>query len=343
MTKLKKYNTIEEWETAKMNGNIPYPGVGLIVENGSVAFMKQPIHTLPIKAVFYDSATGSFVKMYPDEITEAIPTYTPIGVEVIPAEHDVYGTGQAGVMSLVGMNYEAPDTGGSSSYMHWGQTGDNSILKRSGVNYIGNGGKLNKEVQGVRKGCYLPSDGFGTWSLDKHSGYYSSNSSYYYAPSPYNVDGSRNEAYISGPDQNALSDFDGIGNTAIWIEQSTYQSDWKTADTIINSYSDAICAPACCSWRFHTVGTEQGQWYVPACGELGYAINRFQAINDTIWKIGNIYTTTTTSVLSTTDNYFWTSTPWASTYCHRINTEKGLVGYGYYNTDSGYARAFIRI
>lgn len=55
-------------------------------------------------AVFYDSNNDSFVVMSPDDMASSVYRYTPIGVVVIPASHDVYGTGQAGVMSLVEMD-----------------------------------------------------------------------------------------------------------------------------------------------------------------------------------------------------------------------------------------------
>lgn len=113
MTKLKKYNTLSDWETAK--SDLEYPSVGLIEYNSSIVYMTPPpIHALPIKAVFYDSSTGDFIKIYPDQITEVNPNYTPIGVEVIPAEHDVYGDCTCGIMSLAEMSCDTPDTGSSS-------------------------------------------------------------------------------------------------------------------------------------------------------------------------------------------------------------------------------------
>ena len=37
--------------------------------------------------------------------------------------------------------------------------------------------------------------------------------------------------------------------------------------------------PFVCSWRFHTKGTQQGDWYVPSVGELGYIICKLTTIN----------------------------------------------------------------
>ena len=90
MKYLKVFKTESDYTSSE--SSFSYPTVSYTIENRKVNMV--PIHKRPIKAVFYDSATNSFVKLYPDQITEAIPTYTPIGVEVVPAEHDVYGTGQ---------------------------------------------------------------------------------------------------------------------------------------------------------------------------------------------------------------------------------------------------------
>ena len=91
---LKVFETESDYDSAKPD--FIYPTVSYVKETDKLLYMAKPIipvHTLPIKAVFYDSSTGTFVKLYPDQITEVNPNYTPIGVEVVPAEHDVYGTG----------------------------------------------------------------------------------------------------------------------------------------------------------------------------------------------------------------------------------------------------------
>ena len=280
----------------------------------------------PIPAVFYDSSTGSFVKLYPDEITEVNPNYTPIGVEVVPAEHDVYGTGQAGIMSLVEMDYDTPDVGSlNGRFMYWGGKGtDTSLPNYDAVNYIGDNGNLNNGVvQGTTNYAYLPSDLFSTvTSLDGESNYFY-NDSHRYAPSPFNADGSRNEAYYTTvySTANALSDFDGVGNTKVLTDLATSQSDWKTARTIINYSGTGYYPAACCCWRFHTVGTEQGQWYLPACGELGYVANRFNAINETINKVLSVYSSVAAVAVRTISSY------WSSSGCS-ADSARGLGTYG---------------
>ena len=293
------------------------------------------LQELPIRAVFYDSSTNKFVKLYPDQITEVVPTYTPIGVEVIPAEHDVYGTGQAGVMSLAEMNYTTPDTG-SSEYkgIYWGGYDTDTSLPNYNVVNLVNG---TTAYYG-----YLPSDQFtGATSLDGVSKYNNTSNN---APSPFNADGSRNEAYYTTAysTANALSDFDGVGNTTVLTELATSQSDWKTASTITNSDGAGYYPAACCAWRFHTTGTDQGQWYLPACGELGYVMNRISAINTTINKVLSVYSSVV-AVAVHTSYYYWASSEYSAYNARGLGAYDGYVG-GYDKEDNdAYVRAFLRL
>ena len=311
-----------------------YPTVSYVKDINKVFYMKKPnILDFPIKAVFYDNSTGSFVKLYPDEITEVNPNYTPIGVEVVPAEHDVYGTGQAGVMSLAEMNYSSPDTG-SSSYkgIYWGVLSSTSLPNLDKVNLVDG----TTAYHG-----YLPSDQFtGTISLDGVSKYGNTSNN---IPSPYNADGSRNEAYYTTAysTANVLSDFDGVGNTTVLTDLATGQSDWKIATTITNSYDEGYYPAACCAWRFHTAGTSQGQWYLPACGEMGYVINRFNAINTTINKVLSVYSSVVAVAVYNSD-YYWSSSEYNAGSARYLYTGDGGVGYSG-KDDYGFVRAFLRV
>ena len=71
MKYLKVFQTESDYNAAK--DNFIYPTVSHIVDSGENHFMFFPVLDYPIKAVFYDSSTGSFIKLYPDQITEANP------------------------------------------------------------------------------------------------------------------------------------------------------------------------------------------------------------------------------------------------------------------------------
>jgi len=233
-----------------------------------------------------------------DDGEDIIPeTCTPIGVTVIPASHDVYGTGECGVMSLMEMDWSRSDTGSlSNTAICWGYNSLNisSLEDMDTVCYVGSIGTINETVQGTTPTAMLPSDKFSELAnpYDTDTSY-SSNNRGTYIPSPYNDDESRNPAYYqtSSPSStsNAMSDFDGAGNTQIIINLATSQPDWKTATTITNSYLSGYYPAACCCWRFHTDGTSQGDWHLPACGELGYIMPKFNAINASIAALIDAY------------------------------------------------------
>lgn len=303
----------------------------------------KPINGNVGDAVFFDG-TGFLFVPYDDIVF--VEGWIPIGVVVIPTSHNVYGDGTCGVVSLAEMNYSTPDTG-STSYqkMSCGGVGTNTSLPDYNVvNYIGSNGNLNNGVvQGATGAAYLPSDQFSTVTgLDGKSGYYF-NDDDKYAPSPYNVDGSRNEAYYTTAYStvNALSDFDGVGNTKVLTDLATAQSKWKTATTITHKYTAGYYPAACCCWRFHTAGTDQGQWHLPACGEFGYVINRISTINETINKVLSVYSSVAAVAVNTGGDY-WSSSE-VSTYNARyLGTSGGGVGSGY-KGNNNYVRAFLRL
>ena len=110
----------------------------------------------------------------------------------------------------------------------------------------------------------------------------------------------------AGTTANALSDFAGKSNTEFLCSKATKQKSWRTDDTITDNEWEGYHPAACACWRFHTAGTAQGDWYLPAEGELGYCCVRCKLINETIaalqtWS-GNTYCSLTAGGHS-----FWSS------------------------------------
>ena len=275
--------------------------------------------------------------------------YSPVGVVVIPGNHDVYGDGSCAVISLKEMNYSTPDTG-STSYqnMHWGQDDGTDISNMTNYNqvcYVGSNGKVNQTVQGVTNDGYLPSDNFTTVQnpYDKDT-YFYFNDSDKYIPSPYNEDDTRNPAYYqtSSPSSsnNAMSDFDGVGNTKILTDLATAQSNWKTASTITNSYDSGYYPAACCCWRYHTEGTKQGDWYLPAMGELGYIMVKLKKINQTINTLITAYGSTV-GIQVLDDDGYWSSSEYDSEHACHVYTYNG--GWREYKGSYSCVRAFLRV
>ena len=253
-------------------------------------------------AVLVNKKTLQKIAVPVEELEKYVDTHTPIGVVVIPESHDVYGTGECGVMSLLSASLETPDEGQvTNAKMYWGQYQVNTKLPnldkvaRLGtmngnlldtVNGVSDYGYMPLMREGMSKGKECPTDP-GTWYENTAS------SSFGYIPSPYLADGSRNPLYykVDSPSSsaNTLSDFAGKANTELLIGLATAQANWKTAESINNQSGDGYSPAACACWRFHTTGTSQGDWYLPACGELGYCASRYDMINTTLSEIARIF------------------------------------------------------
>ena len=280
------------------------------------------------------------------KIGDVIPDgYSVIGVVVIPSSHDVYGTGECAIMSVNLMNNSTPDIGGTAinnTYCGGYSTDISGLTNFSSVNCVGSNGSVSELVQVTTQWAYLPSDTFSTVTgLDGIANYFY-NDENKYCPSPYNSDGSRNEAYYTKSIvlNNALSDFDGVGNTKILTDLATKQSDWKTATNITNNSSSGYYPAACCCWRYHTVGTNQGDWYLPACGELGYVCVRQGVINTTLQYLNDNQLVPICSLMSAFQT-FWSSSEGSGGTFRYLSISNGYNRYG--NVARNSVRAFLRV
>ena len=293
------------------------------------------------------------VDLFPSE------QYTPIGVVVVPASHTDDGT--ARVMSLAAMNCNTPDVGSKDvhAYIYWGGYGSDIPTLNNKTVYPCISTDLREvtaETQSIVEwsdinnyNCYIPSDYFNSYPNPYDEGTYyrtgTTSSTYHAGPSPYLTGGLKNEIYHDTSNTgNALADMDGKGNTEkILAVDNASDTSWQTASTIINTgYTETIHPAAQCCWRYHTVGTNQGDWYLPAGGELGYLASRWKAINTSINKI----ISSGFEALALPVDHSWWSYTEASSY--------GAVSLGFisdraylrsYNPKNGsvYVRAFLSV
>ena len=290
----------------------------------------------------FDGTNKRFFRFVDSGATDNIKKYTPIGVVVIPTSHDVYGTGECGVMSLLNMNCDNPSQSSSSNKdMCWGAY-DTDISTLPNLDQVPTGNTTNGIPTGQTNYPYLPSDIFNATQCAHDTDVYYFVPSATPVPSPYLTDGSRNPGYYQttspSSSNNALADFDGRGNTDKIITQrgnKDYTS-WKPTPDTPSDYP----AASCCD-MFYTEGTQQGDWYLPACGELGYIMPPFNKINEAITNIQNIYGTSVCVTLSTSISY-WSSSECSSRNARDISTLGGQVHYGYKGT-TYFVRAWLRV
>ena len=292
----------------------------------------DPINTSPCDICLYDKKSDELIIVGGEEwSSDTYPSsdYSPVGVVVVPGSHNVYGDGTCGVMSLKYMSTSSPNNGSTSAEgIEWGYYGSDvsRLHNYNEVCYVGSNGNVGETVIGTTSTAYLPSDQFSKVANphDRETAYYY-NDSDKYIPSPYKNDGSFNSEYsrTDSPSstENAMSDFDGLGNTKLITGQTNN-------------------AAYCCS-RYRTDGTQQGDWYLPACGELGYMMVRISKINETIEKLRTAYGSSVAASVDTS-RYFWSSSEYSSNSARRVVTYNGGVD-GNSKGYSIYVRAFLRV
>lgn len=298
----------------------------------------------PGDIVLFDNSTNSKVIVSPNDYsttTYPVSNYIPIGIVVVPNYHNRYGDRTGSMVSLLYSSLRTPDSGSTSTnsiYFGGGNT-DIPLTSYTKYGYIGSGGNVTNEFSGVTSVAYFASDRFTTVKnpYDTKVGYSNAGSSYRYIPSPYVNNEMRNPLYCYGKELgNAIADIDGKANTEVCLQYATSQPNWKTDSEIDNEYGEGYYPAVCSCWRYHTVGTNQGDWYLPSIGELGYLLARLNVINNSINKL----TGTSDKIQVYTNGFFLSSTKADTDKIHYVITSIGSIST---NTNRQNVRAFCRI
>ena len=326
---------------------------------------------------FYNKETDNKVIVDANEFTaEEYPlsSFTPIGIVVIPSSHT--NEGRPRIISLANMSCITPNKGSVyKQTMCFG--GRNFIIEDLSLNtkfpYIGNvidNLTNDSQVRFSDENCYLSSDSDdfnyeNPMNLKEHyyyRGLYLFKDYFNYMCSPYKEDDSKDERYFDTSNtSNVLADFDGKGNTEkILSVDNSYSTDWQLYLNVSNKgYNQYVHPAAECCYRFHTDGTNQGDWYLPSAGELGYVIARKHSIDNVIRKINKEYLEEAEkekeqddeleeikekldkplgSLLS--NSIYWTSTQYSDKYSIYICFNNGYVN-AYYKCLNCCVRAFL--
>ena len=237
---------------------------------------------------------------------------TPIGVVVIPK-----GFAPDGKVRLIGL--KPVDKNGNQSdshqYLNWKTSGSYVDTSLPNYNMVPTTDNAGSTSTGSSSRGYLPSDNFtGAQSYVDPEAKYSQTSTL--IPSPYLGDAPNPEYYkeISGYN-NALSDFNGLSNTQTLVGLGP---DYKAANA---------------AWKYKD-GASNLQWYLPAMGELGYIMPRFNLINASLTAVGG--------VAVPGGNAFWSSSEYSSYGVCCLYMSTSSVNYGY-KDGTDFVRPFATI
>lgn len=292
---------------------------------------------------------------------------TPIGVVVVPSSHNEDGSST--IMSLCNMSCKTPETGTLAVYdgddssdfgMCWGDSSKSvpgitqstlqpvvDPITGTSAGIISGGNclfvsdqwfdtsmqQIVSEIMGSNvptvasiddKACYLSADGIGA------SGYF---------PSPYLADGSKNTTYnVTGTTLEAV---DGKADTACIMNVATK---YTTGEISYDDHSEGSYPAATACNRFHTKGTDAGNWYLPSVAEIGYIVARFVDINNTLKslsnaiELGNIVTYGQYGVFNWSSTEFNQGSVWNCLSDYLLCTV-----YSKFNNYGGRVRAFTQV
>ena len=364
---LKLFQTQEDFNNG--NAELTIPWVSYTVETNTVTYKSSAIADVAGVIVCSNGTTRKYLTASDYLSTGAPSGFTPIGVVVIPKSHTADGKGR--MISLDFMSVADPDNG-TSVYdfntasesdlnIYWGDRNvdtdiPNLPLPCIGVsNDIANLPSQQTLVETVDFGLIaenisVVADGSETgvttetkcvygknpYDTETQWGYLTvggtDNPNAPLIPSPYLSNGSINPIFRSeGTVGAALS---GREYTDILLNLSTAQADWKTAETITNSYNSNYYPAACTTWRYSTVGTSQGDWYLPSIGELLYVPARAKQIQEALDAIGNVLkfngeeSMVGASFRDMSFLFAWSSSEFSGSYAPVVATDVGGAGYG---------------
>ena len=315
MKYLKRFNSLSDYEEYKKNGSGDWitPNVCGIEDTGEIKV--NPIMPISLcDVVYYKNNILKTISI--DSWNNSLGT--PIGIVVIP--EGFLPDGRARMVSLKCVNSYGNITT-SHSEMKWSNTSTDTSLKNYNKNPITD--NISSMSNSTANGGNLPSDKFtGAQSfVDANSKYDNSSN---LIPSPYLNNRAFNYAYSeSSGYSNVLSDFNGLSNT----------------QTLVGLGSDYVAANA--AWKYSD-GVSSTQWYLPAMGELGFLMPRFNAINEAITAVGGVVIHNGGYGINGT-LAFWSSTETSSNFVCTLQTHNGYVSTSGQKTKTFYVRPFALI
>jgi len=287
----------EDWlnhPQIKAKQNTGYFVVKKLSEYTGTDLVKKYIYTADLFDILYSNNDGEYYKT-----SQVLPTsqgYTPIALCV--AKTGFFGPNEpARWMALKNMDYTTPDTGDVSQYPKSVKFGNYNVL-------IEDVEDITMMYENCTDETVYPYTDYQTNTVNM--------------PNVIDSNGDWNISELGTVNMYALTDIDGKSKTYKYINLATAQSDWKTDETITNNSESGYFPAACVCWRYHTKGTYQGSWYLPALGEIMMVVQYKTQINTILNQIHTLYPNDCMYYLNTSGGVL-TSTEKNKTGVYRIN------------------------
>lgn len=308
-----KFNTTADFASFSATTNFGKPHVSLTKDD-------MIVHYHPISSL----AVGTY--LYNDGTTGTTANSNVVGVCVIP--DGLLPDRKARFMSVKAITEDSEES------IVWSNDYSRTVLSKQytevpcvGLNEYEEPGVIANQVEHSSDIGYMPSDsenGNFTALTNKYDSVTKFACEYYdhHIPSPFMNNGAFNENYstlftTSGtPINNALSDFDGFGNTKTLIKDN-----------------EVVAATQCAMFK---PGYRDGEWYLPAVGELGFIMPRFKVINNKLLALGS------SGVQLDDYSTYWSSTEYDEYNAWTVYTGNGNVLNGTKDSNN-YVRAFLAL
>ena len=312
-----KFNTVNAYNEAAPSFDLPH--VSLIKDD-------MIVHYHPISSL----AVGTY--LYNDGTTGTTANSDVVGVCVIP--DGLLPDRKARFMSVKAITTASTAGSTSEENIIWSSNYSRTVLPKQytqvpcvGLNENKGTVVITNQVEHSNGNGYMPSDsenGNFTALANPYDSVtkFAYNDFDHHIPSPFMNNGAFNENYSTlfttggTAINNALSDFDGFGNTQILIKDD-----------------DVVAAKQCANFNPRY---GEGKWYLPAVGELGFIMPRFKEINSKLLALGP-------SGVQLDDNYnYWSSTEYDEYYAWTVSIANGFVDYNG-KDGNNYVRAFLAL
>lgn len=334
-------------DTVYNGGGYKEPWSAYIKDDKLVTYNKVIDYKNIVGSIIYAENNGTLKATSKEKWNSSLGT--PVAVVVIPASH--MSDGKCRGMSLCNMSYVTPETGtlgvGNDNYqtygfgLMWGVYGTDtsltnyqSLMFSDGQTSNGNRflpsdlwkGRTSIDIEGDDTYSMVTIDNAvdtetAWWSEIGEDGEWDGTYEPPFVISPYASDGSRNA--LADTAGQALADINGKSNTNVLVNLSAIKDTYASGafENVEENYPAAFACNL-----FSTVGTSQGDWYLPSIGELAYLFVRENVINQSLATLGNsaVQVGNLTNATSSFGDWCWSSSEYSSNASWRIYGHGGV-------------------